>query len=74
VTESSNKTTLIEEADGPPRDAVPDWVKQMHLHHAQHGTYRAIDIARVLGDQRTSFQSQSNLLEHVANWFAVGKR
>jgi hypothetical protein len=35
-------------------DKTPEWVKAMHAHFSQTGTYRAADIQRVLGDPRKS--------------------
>lgn len=35
----------------------PEWVKQMHSHFQQKGTYRAEDVQRVLGDSRESVRT-----------------
>jgi hypothetical protein len=52
------------------RDAeVASWVRDMHQHFAQYGSYRAVDIARVLGDQNAFVQSGSVVNEKVATWF-----
>jgi hypothetical protein len=37
----------------------PQWVKDMRIHHARTGNYRASDVSRVLGDPRVSVQSSS---------------
>jgi hypothetical protein len=37
-------------------DKTPEWVKAMHAHYNQTGTYRAVDIQRVLGDPRKSVE------------------
>lgn len=31
-------------------EKIPDWVREMHAYHYQHGFYRPTDVLRVLGD------------------------
>jgi hypothetical protein len=38
------------------QDKRPEWVKAMHAHYNETGTYRAVDIQRVLGDPRKSVE------------------
>ncbi len=40
----------------PVQDKTPEWVRAMHAHHNETGTYRAADIQRVLGDPRKSVE------------------
>ena len=40
----------------PMQDERPQWVKAMHAHFQETGTYRASDIQRVLGDPRKSVE------------------
>lgn len=35
---------------------TPEWVRAMHAHFNETGTYRAEDIQRVLGDPRKSVE------------------
>jgi hypothetical protein len=37
-------------------DTRPEWVKSMHAYYNATGTYRAVDVQRVLGDPRKSVE------------------
>lgn len=46
---------------------TPEWLIEMHEHYTEHGTYRAEDIIRVLGDQtKAVVMGNSNSMENNA--------
>ena len=38
------------------QDKTPEWIRAMHAHYNETGTYRAVDVQRVLGDPRKSVE------------------
>lgn len=52
------KKTITQVATGGTtvQDKTPEWIRAMHAHYNETGTYRAVDVQRVLGDPRKSVE------------------